>query len=190
MPKDGCPEIGPLVDACLDQSDEGPPAFIQEFHKCLKHDGEYILWWSGAFRRKGSSGSWSSICTHFGDPSGAPDGPDSTVDRLPAAHIERMLSPLAHEARIGIMQQLYAEGRASSELTELTGMKGGNLHYHLKELIYAGYVQQREGKYSLTQLGAQILITVASIASQNVRDQGEEGLQVIGGWDRDDEDAD
>ncbi|HJN14555.1 MAG TPA: winged helix-turn-helix domain-containing protein [Armatimonadota bacterium] len=179
----GRPRIGPLTEAALHQQDGRPPDFIREFHSKVRHDGEYIMWWAGAFRRGESCGSWSNLTTHFGDPPDDPDGPVAQVMTVPAGHIERMLSPLAHEARIGILQQLYPRAATSGELTELTGLKGGNLHYHLKELMYGGYVEQEKGKYGLTNLGAQMLITMASIAEQNVKDRGDDGLQIAGGWD-------
>jgi hypothetical protein len=49
--------------------------------------------------------------------------------------------------------------------------------------MYGGYVEQEKGKYGLTNLGAQMLITMASIAEQNVKDRGDDGLQIAGGWD-------
>lgn len=60
-------------------------------------------------------------------------------------------------------------------------MKGGNLYYHLRELIYAAYVKDLDGSYDLTDLGCQILFTVASIAGIAVQDKGEEGLLVAPG---------
>jgi len=80
------------------------------------------------------------------------------------------------------LQLLWPEPRTSGELSQATGLKGGNLHYPLKELIYADYVEQRGGRYQLTRLGAQLLITVGCIALQNVQDRGEEGLEMLGGW--------
>jgi predicted transcriptional regulator len=103
----------------------------------------------------------------------------------PAAHIERLLAPLAHEGRLGLMQVLYGGRRTSGQLTEATGLRGGNLHYHLKELLHAHYVEQQDGGYGLTGLGTQMLLTVAAIASLYVKDRGDEGLEVLGGWSND-----
>jgi len=47
--------------------------------------------------------------------------------------------------------------------------------------MYAHYVEQREGRYRLTERGIQMLITVACLAKSVVQDQGERGL-VVSGW--------
>ena len=57
-------------------------------------------------------------------------------------------------------------------------MKGGNLYYHLKELVHAGYVSEEDSAYGLTDLGRQLLLTFTSIASQAVKDRGEQGLAI------------
>ena len=178
------PSIGPLTDAALAKRRRGrPPAFIEEFHAKLKEPGDFILLWAGAFKGAGTTtGSWSSLSVALG---GAPPGSEQAAPQVmeaPASHVERLLAPLAHGARIGILQLLYGGPRTSGELTELTGLKGGNLHYHLKELAYAHYVEQKEGRYGLTGLGSQMLITVACIASVYVKDRGDEGLEILGGW--------
>ena len=80
-----------------------------------------------------------------------------------------------------MLQALYTGPKSSSELTDSTDLRGGHLHYHLKELMYAHYVEQREGRYRLTERGIQMLITVACLAKSVVQDQGERGL-VVSGW--------
>jgi predicted transcriptional regulator len=89
-----------------------------------------------------------------------------------------MLSPLAHEARIRLMQTMYDGPKSSGELSEATALKGGNLYYHLKELLHAAYVREMNGGYDLTPLGCQMLLTVAAIADKVVEDRGAEGLLV------------
>jgi len=92
--------------------------------------------------------------------------------------IERMLSPLAHEARVKLMQTMHDGPRSAGQLAEATGLRGGNLYYHLKELLHASYVREVAGGYDLTPLGCQMLLTVAAIASKVVEDRGEQGLLV------------
>jgi predicted transcriptional regulator len=96
--------------------------------------------------------------------------------------VERLLSPLAHEGRVTILQALYAGPLGSTALTETTGFEGGRLYHHLRELRYAGYVTQEQGKYRLTQLGRELLITVTLIAEQAIVDRGEEGLAAGEAW--------
>jgi DNA-binding transcriptional ArsR family regulator len=191
MAHGGRPSIGPVTDAALKKSGRGkPPKMAAELHEAVKEPGDYILLWAGACRAGDGKGSfsWSSLTTSLG-------GVEPTDDRIaqqevetPASHVERILSPLAHEARIRLLQILYSGPKSSSELSELTGLKGGNLHYHLKELMYADYVREKERQYSLTRLGIQLLITTTCIAHLNVKDMGEDGLEISGGWEHEDAD--
>jgi len=176
--------VGPITDAALEPArpDSGASKMETEWFESLKHDGDLLLFWGGAFKTKFETGekpepfgmTWHSLSF-----SGRHGEAHNFVD-TPAANIELMLSSLAHEARIRLMQVLYDGPLATSDLTEQTGLKGGTLHYHLKELIYAHYVTQRDGRYRLTHRGYQMLITVACLAKQMVRDAGEEGLVVSG----------
>jgi DNA-binding transcriptional ArsR family regulator len=183
----GAPSIGPLTDAAWTPARKGrPPAICEEFHARLEKPGDFVLLWTGAFRladEGGTKGSWGTLTVSLGEaPPGAQGPVVSQVSQVPAAHVERMLSPLAHEGRVNLLEILYAGPRTSGELSALTGLKGGNLHYHLRELAHAHYVEQREGRHRITNLGAQMLITVTSIAALRVKDRGEEGLEIDGAW--------
>jgi DNA-binding transcriptional ArsR family regulator len=126
---------------------------------------------------------WTWIGWHVAEDEASAKEPND-ITRTPAANVERMLAPLAHEARIRIMQTLYLGPKSSGELSEATGLKGGNLYYHLKELMHAAYVAASDFAYDITPLGCQMLITVASIAGKVVADRGEQGLMVTsGGWE-------
>jgi DNA-binding transcriptional ArsR family regulator len=191
MAREGRPSIGPVTNAALSKSGRGkPPKMAEEFHQAVKEAGDYVLLWVGACRAGDGKGSfsWSSLTTSLG-------GVEPEAGRIahqevetPASHVERILSPLAHEARIRLLQILYSGPKSSSELSELTGLKGGNLHYHLKELMYADYVRESERQYRLTRLGTQLLITMTCIASLNVKDKGEDGLEISGGWEHEEGD--
>jgi len=183
----GAPPIGPLTDAAWTPAEKGrPPAICEEFHAKLEKPGDFILMWAGAFRladEGGAKGSWGTLTVSLGGPPPDAEGPAvSQVSQVPASYVERMLSPLAHEARVRVLEVLYAGPRSSAELSALTDLRGGNLHYHLKELMYAHYVEQREGRYRITNLGAQMLVTVTSLAALRVQDRGEEGLEIDGSW--------
>jgi DNA-binding transcriptional ArsR family regulator len=178
--------VGPLTDAALDQArpDCGQSKIENEWMQSLKHDGDFLLFWGGALKAQWVTAekaepfgiTWHALV--FSD-----TGRSEQVAETPAASVELMLSSLAHEARIRLLQLLYSGPKPSSELSAETGMKGGNLHYHLKELAYAHYVEQRDGLYRLTERGAQMLITVTCLARTMVEDQGERGL-VVSGWRR------
>jgi DNA-binding transcriptional ArsR family regulator len=100
------------------------------------------------------------------------------------AKVERLLSPLAHEGRIKIMQALYDEPLSASDLAAATGFQGGGLYHHLRELKYAAYVRDTSGRYALTELGRQLLVTMTLIARQAIVDRGEEGLAAASVWDK------
>lgn len=64
------------------------------------------------------------------------------------------------------------------ELSDATGMSGGNLYYHLKELIHAQCVANAGNAYELTELGRQLLLTLVLVAAHVMRDHGSQG-QVV-----------
>jgi len=43
-------------------------------------------------------------------------------------------------------------------------------------------VEQPEGRYRITNLGAQMLVTVTSLARLRIKDRGEEGLEIDESW--------
>jgi len=184
--EEGPPYIGPITESALHTPPGQPPAIIREWHGFVRKPGDFILLWAGAnrgHRNADTTLSWSSLTVSGGDEPTAEDIEGGKIsagfyDPSAAAKVERMLSPLAHEARIKLMQAMFRSGRNSSDLSEAVGIKGGNLYYHLKELVHAGYVRAEKGEYELTDLGRQLLLTLTCIAAQAVKDRGEEGLAV------------
>ncbi|MBM3498773.1 MAG: winged helix-turn-helix transcriptional regulator [Armatimonadetes bacterium] len=178
--------IGPITDGALEPAGpgSGQSRIEAEWMDSLKHDGDFLLLWGGAFKAQWPMGegrepfgiTWHGVS--FSD-----TGRAEQVLETPAAHVELILSSLAHEGRIRLLQTLFTGPRTSRQLTEATSLRGGNLHYHLKELMHAHYVEQRDGLYRLTERGAQMLITVACLAHICVEDQGKRGL-VVSGWRR------
>lgn len=177
----------PITKAALWTSpdEQGPPPIEEEWHRLVNHDQDVILFWGGAWNRGGQRPrfGWTWIGWNVAEDDESAEAPNA-VTSAPPASVERMLAPLAHEARIRIMQALYLGAKSSGELSEATGLKGGNLYYHLKELMHAAYVTANDFTYDITPLGCQMLITVASIAGKVVADRGEQGLMVTsGGWE-------
>ena len=171
-------EDAPITRSFLTPFDEkGRPPYALEWTRLAQEDQDAIVFWAGEWNRNGTHLGWGWIWRHTGDKGAVRD---PLVTKTPAANDERLLSPLAHEARIRLMQTMQDGVKTSGELAEATGLKGGNLYYHLKELIHAAYVSEKEGGYDLTGLGCQMLLTVTAIAANVVKDRGEEGL-VVGG---------
>ena len=171
------PELGPITKAICEGNENGPPPIIVEWLKNVAHAGQIVFFWAAATR----GCSWMHMRTHLGDEPPA----QSEVERVPPANVERLVSPLSHEGRIKIMQALYGGSLTPSELTARTGFQGGGLYHHLRELKYASYLCEDGGRYALTQLGRQLLITVALIAKEVIVDRGEEGLAAGTGWAQD-----
>jgi len=161
--------LGPLTKQAADTADgTAPPALIREWGKRLESEEDVVLLWAAASKRL----SWWWMHVAVG-----PEGDDPVTHAAPAK-VERLVSPFAHEGRVTILQALYGGPLTSSQLCEATGFQGGRLYHHLRELKYAAYVSDEGGRYGLTQLGRELLITFALIAEQAIVDRGEEGLAV------------
>jgi len=178
---DHAPYLGPITNAALERQKQGPPPMIAEWHEAMKGAGDYVLLWAGAVRLGEGRGdrSWSCLWVNTGypppDEKGEPKRKSAT-DADAAAKVECLLTPLAHEARVRLMQALYDGPRGASELTAATDLRGGNLYHHLKELIHADCVCEQDGGYALTNTGRYLLITMEGLAGQFIEDRDEEGL--------------
>jgi DNA-binding transcriptional ArsR family regulator len=161
----------------------GPRPIEQEWMKIAEHEQDVIVYWGGTWNRRDVQLGWGWCSWHVRGDKSSEGRPHPAVG-APASSVERLMSPLAHEARIRIMQAMYDGPKSSGVLSQATGMTGGNLYYHLKELIHAAYVCEKDGAYDLTPLGCQMLVTVAMIAHEIVKDRGEEGLLVAATWER------
>lgn len=75
---------------------------------------------------------------------------------------------LANEHRINILKALADAEKTTARLAELTGIEGGPLYHHLKELNNARFIQQRErGLYGITRAGLDALLTVCALNRRN-----------------------
>ena len=163
------------------QESDDPPPIQREWGEQTPDDQDVILCWAGTVNRGYRHLGWTWLLTHIGGPPdqhGHKGGHPHPMVRASAASIERLLAPLAHESRVRLMQAMYDGPKSSSELSQATGLTGGNLYYHLKELIHAAYVADKDGAYDMTDLGFQLLLTLAGVAHHVVADRGEEGLLV------------
>jgi len=157
--------------------ERGPRPIEREWGEIAKSEQDVIVYWGGSWTRRDTQLGWGWLCWHVRGDKYSEGQPHPAV-KATAASVERILSPLAHEARIRIMQAMYDGPKTSGILSQATGLTGGNLYYHLKELMHAAYVREKEGAYDLTPLGCQMLVTVSMIAHEIVKDRGEEGLLV------------
>jgi len=80
--------------------------------------------------------------------------------------VAKLVAPLSSRQRVAILKALIEGPKTPSELSRITGMRGGELYHHLKELIRSGYVEARgRGVYALTFKGEAVFSVVAGLAS-------------------------
>jgi len=77
--------------------------------------------------------------------------------------VDEMIEPLSNKQRIQIMKALSSETKTFSALSGLTGLRGGNLLFHLQKLLDCGMILQRNerGDYMITEKGYKALRGIA-----------------------------
>jgi len=72
---------------------------------------------------------------------------------------------LSSPVRIQIVKALYREGKSFTDLSKMTGLRGGNLLFHLEKLQKSGMILQRgeRGEYQITSRGYEVLNAVAEL---------------------------
>lgn len=95
---------------------------------------------------------------------GAHESPDISV--LPEdGVVSEFLEPVSNETRLRILKSLYYEPRTFSVLSRLTGLRAGNLLFHLQKLQKADLAIQRHegGDYLITEKGYRLLNSLNDI---------------------------
>jgi DNA-binding transcriptional ArsR family regulator len=79
--------------------------------------------------------------------------------------VKEIVDPVANIQRFQILKALYTETRTFSDLVALTGLRGGNLLFHIKKLNDAGMILQRHerGDYIITDKGYKTLTAVTNL---------------------------
>ncbi|MDW7732752.1 MAG: winged helix-turn-helix domain-containing protein [Methanolobus sp.] len=109
----------------------------------------------------------------------------SLVD-LPDEVVSSICEPLANKQRLLILKTLSTETKSFSELSRITGLRGGNLLFHLQKLLDTNMILQRteRGDYLLTNKGYNILQGIAELYNMtekiSVGNMSLESDQVIG----------
>ncbi len=73
--------------------------------------------------------------------------------------VKEILEPLSHTQRIQIMKSMSNQTQTFSALSEITGLRGGNLLYHIQKLLDTDMIIQRHerGDYMITEKGYKIM---------------------------------
>jgi DNA-binding transcriptional ArsR family regulator len=79
--------------------------------------------------------------------------------------VKEVLEPLANNLRLQILQALASETKTYSELSKLTGMRGGNLLFHIQKLQNNDFILQRNerGDYMITKKGFNLLLILNNV---------------------------
>lgn len=94
------------------------------------------------------------------------DAIKETARDLPEESVVReILEPLGNKQRLQMLKALSCETRTFSALSGLTGLRGGNLLFHLQKLMDGGMILQRHerGDYMITEKGYRALMVVSQL---------------------------
>jgi len=74
--------------------------------------------------------------------------------------VKSVLEPLSNKQRLQILKSLASGTRTFSALSELTGLRGGNLLFHIQKLLEKDLILQRHerGDYMITKKGYNLLL--------------------------------
>jgi DNA-binding transcriptional ArsR family regulator len=75
------------------------------------------------------------------------------------AVVRDVIDPLSNPQRLEIMKLMLDQPASYSLLSRESGLKGGNLLFHLQKLLSAGMIEQNQerGDYSLSEKGGKVL---------------------------------
>ncbi len=88
----------------------------------------------------------------------------SEISAIPEENIvKNVLEPLSNKQRLQILKSMASETRTFSVLSELTGLRGGNLLFHIQKLLETDLILQRHerGDYMITKKGFNLIMMLA-----------------------------
>lgn len=87
--------------------------------------------------------------------------------------IDDVLDPLCHTKRFDILKAVSGQSMSFSALSKLTGLRGGNLLFHLQKLSDSGMIiqQHERGDYMITGKGFKVMESVSEIYSALVTEE-------------------
>ena len=77
--------------------------------------------------------------------------------------VKSVLEPLSNKQRLQILKSMAFETRTFTSLSEITGLRGGNLLFHIQKLLETDLILQRHerGDYMITKKGFNLLMILA-----------------------------
>jgi len=94
---------------------------------------------------------------------------EDTIQEIEGEMVVRnILEPLANIQRFQILRSLITQTRTFSEISQMTGLRGGNLLFHIKKLTDSGMIFQRHerGDYMITEKGYTTIKTISELAGK------------------------
>nr|WP_320160987.1 winged helix-turn-helix domain-containing protein [uncultured Methanoregula sp.] len=84
---------------------------------------------------------------------------------IPDDAVKDLLEPVANIQRFQILKSLAVQTRTFSDISQATGLKGGNLLFHIRKLTDSGMILQRHerGDYVITDKGFRTLTSIADL---------------------------
>lgn len=82
--------------------------------------------------------------------------------------VKEVLEPLSNRQRLQILKEMSCKAQSFSALSELTGLRGGNLLFHIQKLQDSDLIIQRHerGDYMITNKGFNLLMLLADFQRQ------------------------
>ncbi|WP_292423315.1 winged helix-turn-helix domain-containing protein [Methanoregula sp.] len=91
---------------------------------------------------------------------------EEVVSEMPyEAVVKDILEPVANTQRFQIVKAVATGTRTFSEISQLTGLKGGNLLFHIRKLTDSGMILQRHdrGDYIITDKGYKTMAAIGEL---------------------------
>ncbi len=81
------------------------------------------------------------------------------IREMPDTVVSELVEPLANKQRLEILRALCLETHSFSSLSEMTGLRGGNLLFHLQKLLDTGMILQvhERGDYLISDKGFKVI---------------------------------
>lgn len=81
--------------------------------------------------------------------------------------VNEILEPISNMQRLQILKAASIQTKTFSDFSKLTGLRGGNLLFHLQKLVDGGLILQRHerGDYMITEKGYRVLKGIANLYS-------------------------
>jgi DNA-binding transcriptional ArsR family regulator len=95
----------------------------------------------------------------------ARDSTESLLEIADESVVKEILEPVANIQRYQILKSLTTQTRTFSEISQITGLRGGNLLFHIKKLTESSLILQRHerGDYIITDKGYKTMTAISQL---------------------------